>query len=189
MSGLDLYQTQEALLSMLAMSLAVGLGLGCLYQFLRFLRTLLCPKSEQGTTPLFRVLLFGEDILFAVVSSVAVILLCYYTNDGALRWPIIGGMAGGFFVYMQTLGRLTAKAEAALARFVGRRIRAILCLLWRPLGWMAAAVGKGLRRMGRALLGKASDRRSKREERAPKPTGTAGMTPPPNTVFSTRRSP
>ena len=192
MSGLDLYQTQEALLSMLAMSLAVGLGLGCLYQLLRFLRTLLCPKSEQGTTPLFRVLLFGEDILFAVVSSVAVILLCYYTNDGALRWPIIGGMAGGFFVYVQTLGRLTVKAEDALARFFRRLVKTICLLLWRPLGWVATPVGKALRRAGSALLGKAADRRLKRERRPQQQTETVGTIhppPPPNTVFSTRRHP
>ena len=189
MSGLDLYQTQGEMLWMLAWAFVTGICVGVFYDLLRGLRILIGLDPKQGSAVVYRVILFVEDILFAVVATVALILLCYYTNDGLLRGPAVWGMAGGFFVYMQTLGRLTAKAEAALARFVGRRIRAILCLLWRPLGWVAAAVGKGLRRMGRALLGKASDRRSKREERAPKPTGTAGMTPPPNTVFSTRRSP
>ena len=192
MSGLDLYQTQGELFAMLAVSLAVGLGLGCLYQLLRFLRAILSPRSGQGTTPLFRVVLFWEDILFAVVSSVAVILLCYYTNDGALRWPIIGGMAGGFFVYVQTLGRLTVKAEDALARFFRRLVKTICLLLWRPLGWVATPVGKALRRAGSALLGKAADRRLKRERRPQQQTETVGTIhppPPPNTVFSTRRHP
>ena len=189
MSGLDLYQTQGELFAMLAVSLAVGLGLGCLYQLLRVLRAILSPRSGQGTTPLFRVVLFLEDILFAVVSSVAVILLCYYTNDGSLRWPIIGGMAGGFFVYVQTLGRLTVKAEDALARFFRRLVKTICLLLWRPLGWVATPIGKALRRVGSALLGKAADRRSKRERKAPRITETAGDLPPSNTVFSTRRHP
>ena len=103
MSGLDLYQTQGQLLFMLAVSLAVGLGLGCVYDLLRFFRMILWPQgepTERGNRLLWVTILFGEDVLLAVISSISVILLCYYTNDGALRWPIIGGMAGGFFVYV-----------------------------------------------------------------------------------------
>ena len=141
MSGLDLYQTQGQLLFMLAVSLAVGLGLGCVYDLLRFFRMILWPQgepTERGNRLLWVTILFGEDVLLAVISSISVILLCYYTNDGCFRAPVAVGVAGGFFVYMRTAGRLTVKAEKALSRRLKRVVKAVLGFLRRPLGWLVS---------------------------------------------------
>ncbi len=71
---------------------------------------------------------FVTDLVFAVLSSVALILLCYYTNDGQLRAPAVIGMACGFFVYMMTLSRLVM----AIANRLLTLAVAVLYQLLRP---------------------------------------------------------
>ena len=129
MSGLDLYQTQGEMLWMLAWAFVTGIGVGVIYDLLRALRILTGLDQKQGNTLLYRVSLFVEDFLLAVMATVALILLCYYTNDGLLRSPAVWGMAGGFFVYVQTLGRLTVKVEKALSRL----LRRLILLVLRPV--------------------------------------------------------
>ena len=62
-----------------------------------------------------------------LTAAVALILLCYFANDGRIRMSAILGMACGFFVYMQTVGRLVIR----LAEILTAWIRKILAFLWR----------------------------------------------------------
>ena len=187
MSGLDLYQTQGALLAMLAWSSATGFCLGVVYDLLRVLRIFLGLDQKQGNTPLFRVVFFVEDVLMAVTATVALILLCYYTNDGLLRAPAVWGMAGGFFVYMQTVGRLTVRIERALSRLLGSLLRPVLRWLCRPLVWMIGAV----RGMRHALHEKVVDKWNRKKQRRQVEEQEDSPTEPSpfkgTTVFSTRR--
>ena len=191
MSGLDLYQTQGEMLWMLVWAFVTGIGVGVIYDLLRALRILTGLDQKQGNTLLYSVSLFVEDFLLAVMATIALILLCYYTNDGLLRSPAVWGMAGGFFVYVQTLGRLTVKVEKALSRLLRRLILLVLRPLSRPLLWMARFLQRGIHTAWRASLGKVLDRR--RQKRQDKQTGelnTAPAEPNPfhgETVFSTRR--
>ena len=193
MSGLDLYQTQGEMLWMLLWGVITGACLGILYDLLRGLRILMGLDPRQGSTVACRGILFVEDVLFAVAATVALILLCYYTNDGALRGHAVWGMAGGFFVYVQTLGRLTLKVEKVLARLARRLISIVLVPLSRPLLWVLHTLQKGAHAAWSASFGKALDRR--REKRGQK-TADEPMPPPAEptpfhgeTVFSTRRPP
>ena len=193
MSGLDLYRTQGEMLWMLVWALAMGIFVGMVYDLLRALRMLTGLDQRQGSTPLYRVSLFAGDVILAVTAAVALILLCYYTNDGLLRGPAVWGMAGGFFVYVQTLGRLTLKVENVLARLARRLISLVLVPLSRPLLRGLHTLQKGAHAAWSASFGKALDRR--REKRGQK-TADEPMPPPAEpapfhgeTVFSTRRPP
>lgn len=193
MSGLDLYQTQSALWLMLVWGAATGFCLGVVYDLLRALRILTGLQREQGSTPLFRVALFFEDLLLALAAAVAWILLCYYANDGRPRAPAFWGMASGFFVYTQTVGRLTFRIEKALARLLKRLIRAVLPVLYRPLARVTAAAGSLVRRVWRGLFGKAVDKARVRRLRRQTQKRRNGPTEPVprkgTTVFSTRGRP
>ena len=190
MSGLDLYQTQSALLLMLVWGTAIGFCLGGFYDLLRALRILTGLQGEQGSTPLYRVVLFFEDLLLALTASVAWILLCYYTNDGQPRSPAAWGMASGFFVYTQTVGRLTVRVEKALARLLKWLFFSILSLLYCPLARVVTAVGLLARRVWHALFGKAVEkaraRRLPRQAEKRQNKQTEPVTPTGTTVFSTR---
>lgn len=192
MSGLDLYQNQSALLWMLAWAFATGFGLGGFYDVLRALRILSCPEREQGSTRHPRGYRFVGDVLLVIAASIALILLCYYTNDGLLRGPAVWGMAGGFFVYVQTVGRLTLRVEELLSRLLRNLVRAVWRPLRRPVLWMGGRLLRWSRSLWHALFGKAIHKR--RERRKAKKQGQKteqqeGIPLPQTgtTVFSTRR--
>ena len=187
MSGLDLYQTQGEMLWMLVWAFVTGIGVGVIYDLLRALRILTGLDQKQGNTLLYSVSLFVEDFLLAVMATIALILLCYYTNDGLLRAPAVWGMAGGFFVYVQTVGRLTVRIERALSRLLGSLLRPVLRWLCRPLVWMIGAV----RGMRHALHEKVVDKWNRKKQRRQVEEQEDSPTEPSpfkgTTVFSTRR--
>lgn len=194
MSGLDLYQTQGELLSMLAWAAVTGFCLGGLYDLLRALRILSGLESGEGRILLYRAVLFFTDLWLVLTASVSLILLCYYTNDGLFRSPILWGMVGGFLLYTHTVGRLTAKAERALFRWIKRRITAMLTPIRRVLSRVTAEARRLLKKLWVSLFGKAMEaRRRKRAERQSQRQSLRNQAPsaeppPPTgkTVFSTR---
>ena len=194
MSGLDLYLTQRSLLAMLAWALVTGFCLGGVYDLLRALRILIGFGREKGSALPLRIVLFGGDVLLAVTASIALILLCYYTNDGALRGHAVWGMAGGFFVYVQTLGRLTLRFESFLSHLLGKLVRNAWRLVRRPIVWVASGFIGLIRQVWRKSLGKVMDKhrarvRAKRQDKETEQQGTtSAMSDPPGgiTVFSTR---
>ena len=197
MSGLDLYQTQSELLSMLARAAVTGFCLGGLYDLLRALRILSGLESGEGRILLYRAVLFFTDLWLVLTASVSLILLCYYTNDGLFRSPILWGMVGGFLLYTHTVGRLTAKAERALLRLIKRRITAMLTPIRRVLSRVTAEARRLLKKLWVSLFGKAMEaRRRKRAERQSQRQSLRNQAPsaeppPPTgkTVFSTRGHP
>ena len=171
MSGLDLYQTQRALALLLVYAAVLGFALGGFYDVLRFLRVF-CgdPLTERGQGSkriLFGGLRFVTDLAITLMTAISLILLCYYANDGQLRAPAVLGMAGGFFVYMQTLGRLTVRIAKPFTTLVKRAIRTVFRWLLRPVelvGGLILALGRFLWRMtvGKIL----QKRREKQTDRA-----------------------
>lgn len=147
MSGLDLFQTQRTLALMLVYAAVAGFGIGLLYDGLRVLRVF-CGDSLRPTENRLwglRILLFAEDVLTVAVAAAVLILLCYYTNDGQLRAPAILGMACGFFVYIQTLGRITARIAVPLTacckRLAAIPVRLLLCWLRWIIGLLKCLAG------------------------------------------------
>ncbi len=174
MSGLDLYITQRALALMFVYAAVTGFLLGGVYDTLRILRALLGLQGEEaGSTPSLggRLLLFLEDVLFMLVTSVTFILLCYYTNDGQLRAPAFVGMACGFFVYRYTLGALTRRLTKPLVRFVRFLTRLLLTPIRIPLKWLGRVITKALKGLGRRVSEKRTSR--KKTEETPFPSDSA----------------
>lgn len=156
MSGLDLYLSQRTLAMLFVYASLAGFVLGGVYDALRILRMLWDPTGSgqtdtgQGRRPIFLVVFqFFEDLLFLLVATVTLILLCYYINDGQLRAPAMLGMACGFFVYVHTLGRLVRAAAERLVRFVRGAVGFCLRLLCFPLRFLL----KALHRLWRLSVG------------------------------------
>lgn len=140
MSGLDLYQSQRALAMLFVNAALGGFLLGAVYDALRFLRIFWGDPADgkgQGKRPLpFACLLFWEDLLFMLTAAVSLILLCYYVNDGRIRGVAVAGMAGGFFVYSHTLGRLLLRLLRPGALWLRRLVRLCLGLALTPVRWL-----------------------------------------------------
>lgn len=154
MSGLDLYLSQRTLALMFVYATLTGFCLGLGYDGLRVLRMALGEtflpsrsagqgrKDNKAGLPL-KLLRFVEDLLFMLAAAVALILLCYYTNDGQLRAPAPLGMACGFFVYIHTVSRLVLRLAEGILRLVRRFLLACLHLLAMPLrGLWSLTVGR-----------------------------------------------
>jgi hypothetical protein len=159
MSGLDLYQTQRALALLFVYAAVLGVALGGVYDTLLLLRVICGDETDQKAResgkPLSVIFGFTLDLLFSVLTAIALILLCYYANDGQLRAPAVFGMAGGFFVYRQTLGRVTVKIAKPLRELLMRSMKRVLRLILWPLAWVATP----LRSMWQGSIGRIRRRR------------------------------
>jgi hypothetical protein len=157
MSGLDLYRTQRELALLFVYAALLGFALGALYDLLRFLRVLCgerLTETERGSKNRFTAMLrFLADLVFTLATALSLILLCYYANDGQFRGPALWGTVGGFFVYMQTVGRLTAKGMETLAQWLKSVVRLMLCLMLRPILWVGHLTAKAVRLLFSVTLG------------------------------------
>ena len=163
MSGLDLYQTQGALALLFVYAAAAGFGLGGWYTLLRLLRVLSfgdSPMGKQGSKfGLSAIALFLGDVIFAVTAALTLILLLYYRNDGQLRAPAVLGMACGFFVWRETLGRIVAKLEKPLSRLVKKAVRLSIA----PALWVGRITARLARFLWGVTLGKALSKSRERQ--------------------------
>ncbi len=151
MSGLDLYLSQRTLALLFVCAALTGVGLGLVYDGLRILRMLFgeayarpgetpavaCPSGKGRGYRLFSAgLRFLCDLLFMLTAFIALILLCYYANDGQLRAPAPVGMVCGFFVYRHTVSPWALRLAAWILRQIRRGITAVTRLLAIPLRWL-----------------------------------------------------
>ena len=135
--------SQRVLALLFLSSTALGIALGVVYDVMRVIRVLCGEELGTRRTLPQMILLFWEDLLFAVLSSVSLIILLYYVNDGMFRsWAVVG-MACGFFVYYHTLGRLVTRFATAIARLIRRLVQLALRLACIPITWLwAQTAGK-----------------------------------------------
>ncbi len=140
--------SQKLLCLLFLASFCAGGLLGCVFDLLRMSRRLLAfPKikeAEDGNSPPRRakwnrgcqqLLLFVEDVLFALLCGIVLILLSYLINDGKIRWLAPVGMACGFFVYTVTIGKLIQKLLARLTRGVRRLLGGMFGFVWKILSF------------------------------------------------------
>ena len=110
-------------LSLVLYSLILGAVLGVVFDILRVSRVLISYRGNEGrirrvSDTFLSVIAFIEDILFASVSAVLLILFCFKVNRGISRSFILFGAAVGFVLYYFTLGRLTSLAANAISRAI-----------------------------------------------------------------------
>lgn len=149
MSGLDLYLSQRVLAMMLVYAALAGFCLGGVYDVLGLVATFLLPSekekvksdpSKRSSIAAKRFWVFWQDLIFLLLSAVTFILFCYYANDGQLRAPAIPGMAGGFFVYRHTLGRLIGRLIPRLAVGIKQTLIRTVRLLFYPVRLLTIAL-------------------------------------------------
>jgi hypothetical protein len=145
--------SQRLLCLLFLASFGVGIALGCVYDLLRMSRMLISPvQTAQGekVSPPSRkekwqwrcllILLFAEDVLFALLCGFVLILLSYFLNDGQIRWISPVGMVCGFFAYGMTVGKLIRKLLDCLAKGIRKVVGILLGFLWKvlsvPLIWL-----------------------------------------------------
>lgn len=152
--------SQRLLCLLFLASFGAGGCLGGVFDLLRMSRLLLMfPRikgAESQPTPSRRakwnrrcqlLLLFVEDMLFALLCGMVMILLLYFLNDGKIRWLAPVGMACGFFAYMVTIGKLIQKCLAWLTRVIRRLLGGISRFLWRALSFPIKAVCRLIKRV------------------------------------------
>ncbi|MCI5517497.1 MAG: spore cortex biosynthesis protein YabQ [Roseburia porci] len=92
----------------------LGAALMLLYDVIRICRRIL-PRGI--------ILVSIEDVIYWIVFGIAVFILLYRENDGAVRGFIVGGIAVGLFLYYQLLGRWLMKWMGVLIRSLKKRLK------------------------------------------------------------------
>ena len=92
----------------------LGAALMLLYDMIRICRRIF-PRGI--------ILVSIEDVIYWIVFGVAVFILLYRENDGAVRGFIVGGIAAGLFLYYQLLGRWLMKWMGILIRSLKKRLK------------------------------------------------------------------
>ena len=92
----------------------LGAALMLLYDVIRICRRIL-PRGI--------ILVSIEDVIYWIVFGIAVFILIYRENDGAVRGFIVGGIAVGLFLYYQLLGRWLMKWMGVLIRSLKKRLK------------------------------------------------------------------
>lgn len=92
----------------------LGAALMLLYDVIRICRRIL-PRGI--------ILVSIEDVIYWIVFGIAVFILLYRENDGAVRGFIVGGIAVGLFLYYQLLGRWLMKWMGILIRSLKKRLK------------------------------------------------------------------
>ena len=105
-------------------SLLVGVFLGVVYDVFRLVRIIL-PKNNT--------VIFFEDILFCMFSTVSFLLLAFNAGSGRIRGFAAFGTLLGFSLYYTTLGKLVYKANEKIISFVKKTIKKLLSFLVSPI--------------------------------------------------------
>ena len=101
-------------------SIVCGFFLGVVYEAFRTLH-----KIHKNSA----VLMFFEDVIYAIISALITFLFIMAVNKGEIRAYILIGIAIGFLSYYQTLGRILNK----LFELVFRCVSNVVKKLFAPL--------------------------------------------------------
>lgn len=104
------------------------------------------PSAKESRTVSFSistVVIFIEDILFALIAGGIFCILLFAENDGIFRWYALFGYAVGFFAYQNSIGKLVMRLSDVILGWIRRMIRRLCRILFSPLA-----------RFGRFLFGK-----------------------------------
>lgn len=147
------YLSQQRLLSLLLSSILLGIALGAVYQVFLIRRA----GFRQLRIPRIPSLIVQntEEFLFCVGAGAAVTILYFACSNGVVRLMAIPAMAGGFFLWRMTLGRLVNACTDAILRLLS----AICRWIYRQI---AAPIGRFCRRMIGRLIASVTARRKKR---------------------------
>jgi len=114
----------ESTLALCAVSLAAGPVLGGFYDIFRIRRVaareLIGADSKKHRRIAEGIVIFAEDILFALVSAVIFSVIFYRFSCGAVRWYALACTSVSFAAYRVTVGRLVMGIAGRIIAFVRR---------------------------------------------------------------------
>ena len=125
---METYLSDQAIAFLWAVLL--GGGLGAVYDVFRILRIL------RRRTPWL--IVFGEDLLFALLAALSTAFCYTLTNHGQVRACLLVGEALGFLIWFYTVGAFVTH----LARLIARLLRKIEGWLGRFFNQMQGILGK-----------------------------------------------
>ena len=100
-------------------ALILGAALGILFDFFRITRVFAAYREgvhQSQATWIISAFCFVEDILFAVISAVILVLFCFKANGGTSRGYILFGALVGFVLFLSTIGRLISRISKSIAK-------------------------------------------------------------------------
>ncbi len=138
-----IFVSQQKLAIILLYSVFIGVFLGVVYDVFRIRRlafkTGAC-FSKKDTNEVARkenvadcVIIFFEDVLFAVISSIVVCIFIFYMNSGQFRGIAVIGALCGFLLYYLTVGRVVMYFSGVIIGFFKFLIRKIYEYTLRPI--------------------------------------------------------
>lgn len=113
-------------------SVVIGAILGVVYDVFRIQRITM--KSENGISHLNiikDIIILVEDIIFAVISAVVIIIMIFHVNNGRIRWFALFGTGIGFLVYYNTIGRIIMICSEKIISFIRYCIRMIKKFIYK----------------------------------------------------------
>lgn len=139
-------------------TVAIGAGLGILYDFYRV---------GERALQLRNLLTAVGDLLYWLVSTAAVFFTLLYCNWGELRLYVFLGLASGAFLYFRFLSLYLVRVLIFIGRISRRIIRFAASIIYyfaiRPVFWILNLIGYPFRLVHRGA------RRWRRGRRPPPP--------------------
>ncbi len=128
---------QEKLLLILLGAIIVGIFLGGIYDFFRIRRIAFSLNStdiKKGIREkIGNIIIFFEDVLYALICSVVVCIYVFYMNSGRFRGLAFVGFFLGFLLYYNTVGKVVMICSEQIVLFLKKVFRKIYRIFFRPL--------------------------------------------------------
>lgn len=111
-------------------SIIIGVILGVVYDVFRIQRITM-ESDNKYITVIRDIIIFVEDIIFAVISAVFIVVMIFHVNDGQIRWFVLFGTGVGFIIYYNTIGRIVILCSEKIIAFIRYCIRMIKKFIYK----------------------------------------------------------
>ncbi len=138
-----IFVSQEKLAIILLYSVFIGVFLGIVYDVFRIRRLAFRTKPCFDTKEEYRrdklrnkfenVVIFFEDVFFALISAVVICVFIFYMNSGQVRGIALVGALFGFLLYYMTVGRLVMYFSGVIIGFIKFLTKKIYDYTLRPI--------------------------------------------------------
>jgi len=148
--------SQSALAWLYLYALLLGIGLGAFYDVFRITRVFLgvhysrhaarylqeirlpflTAHKRRMESHALGIVVFLEDLIFCILSAVALILLFYEANNGKFRFPVLICVGAGFLLYRGTLGRFAMLFSEVIAFAIETAVRYVCFFLFLPIRFL-----------------------------------------------------
>ena len=105
-------------------SVLFGFFFGILFEGFRFFRKAF-PHNKWTVA--------AEDLFFWLLATPLTVFFHYAFSDGIVRWFSLGGIACGFYLYLETLGKILSALADRILSWLSRFFRFLFLIFIAPL--------------------------------------------------------